>query len=78
MHKRDKCQIDSFETHMKNVKPFVDQLYVIPSTDPLLYIKSVVSEQDIEQGSCCYARGDDMKEFPGRWVHIKNGYYGYY
>ena len=51
---------------MKNVKPFVDQLYVIPTTEHLLYIKSVVSEQDIEQGSCCYARGDDMKEFPGR------------
>ena len=62
---------------MKNVKPFVDQLYVIPSTEHLLYIKSVVSEQDIEQGSCCYARGDDMKEFPGRCVHIKHGYFGY-
>lgn len=66
---KNKYTIDNLETRMKNVKPFVDQLYVIPSTDPLLYIKSVVSEQDIEQGSCCYARGDDMKEFPGRdWV----------
>lgn len=54
---------------MKNVKPYVDQLYVIPSTDPLLYIKSMVSPQDIETGSCCYARGDDMLAFPGReWV----------
>eukprot|EP00586_Coscinodiscus_wailesii_P006286 CAMPEP_0172483190 /NCGR_PEP_ID=MMETSP1066-20121228/10076_1 /TAXON_ID=671091 /ORGANISM="Coscinodiscus wailesii, Strain CCMP2513" /LENGTH=416 /DNA_ID=CAMNT_0013246917 /DNA_START=199 /DNA_END=1449 /DNA_ORIENTATION=- len=66
---KNKYTIDNLETRMKNVKPFVDQLYVIPSTDPLLYIKSVVSEQDIEEGSCCYARGDDMLNFPGReWV----------
>lgn len=66
---KKKYPIDELETRMKNVKPFVDQIYVIPSTDPLLYIKSMVSEQDIESGQCCYARGDDMLEFPGRpWV----------
>jgi cytidyltransferase-like protein len=66
---KNKCTIDNLETRMQNVKPFVDQLFVIPSTDPLLYIKSVVSDQDIESGSCCYARGDDMLQFPGReWV----------
>lgn len=66
---KNKYTIDNLETRMKNVKPFVDQLFVIPSTDPLLYIKSVVSDQDIETGSCCYARGDDMLNFPGReWV----------
>lgn len=66
---KNKYTIDNLETRMKNVKPYVDQLYVIPHTDPLLYIKSVVSEQDIEKGSCCYARGDDMLAFPGReWV----------
>jgi len=66
---KNKYTIDNLETRMKNVKPFVDQLFVIPSTDPLLYIKSVVSEQDIATGSCCYARGDDMLNFPGReWV----------
>ena len=66
---KNKYTIDNLETRMKNVKPFVDQLYVIPSTDPLLYIQSVVSEQDIEAGKCCYARGDDMLQFPGReWV----------
>jgi len=66
---KNKYTIDNLETRMKNVKPFVDQLYVIPSTDPLLYIKSMVSEQDIETGACCYARGDDMLQFPGReWV----------
>ncbi|KAL3931016.1 MAG: hypothetical protein SGARI_004313 [Bacillariaceae sp.] len=66
---KKKYTIDNLETRMKNVKPFVDQIYVIPSTDPLLYIKSVVSDQDIASGSCCYARGDDMLNFPGRdWV----------
>lgn len=66
---KNKYTIDNLETRMKNVKPFVDQIYVIPSTDPELYLKSMVSEQDIETGACCYARGDDMLQFPGReWV----------
>jgi len=66
---KNKYPIDDLETRMHNVKPFVDQLFVIPSTDPLIYIKSMVSEQDIETGRCCYARGDDMLHFPGReWV----------
>lgn len=66
---KNKYTIDNLETRMANVKPFVDQLYVIPSTDPLLYIQSVVSQQDIDTGSCCYARGDDMLQFPGReWI----------
>lgn len=66
---KNKYTIDNIETRMKNVKPFVDQIYVIPSTDPELYLKSMVSEQDILSGKCCYARGDDMLQFPGReWV----------
>lgn len=66
---KSKYTIDNLATRMENVKPFVDQLFVIPSTDPLLYIKSMVSEQDIATGACCYARGDDMLDFPGReWV----------
>jgi cytidyltransferase-like protein len=66
---KNKYTIDNLETRMENVKPFVDQLFVIPSTDPLVYIKSMVSTQDIETGACCYARGDDMLQFPGReWV----------
>ena len=66
---KNKYTIDNLETRMNNVKPFVDQLFVIPSTDPLMYIKSMVSEQDIATGACCYARGDDMLQFPSRdWV----------
>jgi cytidyltransferase-like protein len=66
---KNKYTIDNLETRMALVKPFVDQIYVIPSTNPLLYIQSMVSQQDIEMGTCCYARGDDMLAFPGReWV----------
>lgn len=66
---KNKHTIDNLETRMENVKPYVDQLFVIASTDPLPYIKAMVSEQDIETGACCYARGDDMKDFPSRsWV----------
>eukprot|EP00536_Pseudo-nitzschia_multiseries_P007080 jgi/Psemu1/319046/estExt_fgenesh1_pm.C_1600005 len=66
---KNKYTIDNLETRMANVKPFADQIYVIPSTDPLVYIKNMVSDQDIAHGSCCYARGDDMLNFPSReWV----------
>lgn len=66
---KNKYTIDNLETRMNNVKPFADQIYVIPSTDPLIYIKNMVSDQDIANGSCCYARGDDMLNFPSReWV----------
>ena len=68
---KSKDTIEDLETRINNVKPFVDQIFVIPSTDPLIYIKAMVSEQDISTGSCCYARGDDMLDFPGReWVEI--------
>jgi cytidyltransferase-like protein len=63
---KGKYTIDNLETRMANVKPFVDQLFVIPSTEPTLFLKSMVSQQDIDMGLCCYARGDDMLEFPGR------------
>jgi cytidyltransferase-like protein len=63
---KNKYTIDNLETRMKNVKPFADQIFVIPSTDPELYLKSMVSEHDILAGKCCYARGDDMLQFPGR------------
>ena len=63
---KNKYTIDNLDVRMKNVKPFADQIYVIPSTDPLKYTQSMVSDQDIANGSCCYARGDDMLNFPSR------------
>mmetsp|Transcript_27504 Transcript_27504/g.54978 ORF Transcript_27504/g.54978 Transcript_27504/m.54978 type:complete len:459 (+) Transcript_27504:77-1453(+) len=66
---KKKYPIDNLEKRMANVKPHVDMIYVIPSTDPMPYIQMMVSPQDIEAGLCCYARGDDMLQFPGRdWV----------
>jgi cytidyltransferase-like protein len=66
---KNKTTIENLETRMANIKPLVDQIFVIPSTDPLVYIKSMVSQQDIYTGACCYARGDDMLDFPGRqWI----------
>jgi glycerol-3-phosphate cytidylyltransferase-like family protein len=66
---KNKPTIDNLETRIDLVKPFVDQIFVIPSTDPLPYIKAMVSQQDIDSGTCCYARGDDMLDFPSReWV----------
>jgi len=66
---KNKYTIDNLEKRIQMVKPFVDQLFVIPSTDPLIYIQAAVSQQDIDAGSCCYVRGDDMLQFPGReWV----------
>lgn len=63
---KNKYTIDNLETRMEMVKPYVDQLFVIPSTDPLPYIKNMISDQDVANGSCCYARGDDMLNFPAR------------
>mmetsp|Transcript_19998 Transcript_19998/g.25769 ORF Transcript_19998/g.25769 Transcript_19998/m.25769 type:complete len:412 (+) Transcript_19998:167-1402(+) len=66
---KGKYTIDNLETRMENIKPFVDQAFVIPSTDPEVYIQAMVSQQDIDSGACCYGRGDDMLEFPSRpWV----------
>jgi len=66
---KKKYPIDNLEKRMNNVKLYVDQIYVIPSTDPLPFIKAAVSAQDIDAGLCCYARGDDMLNFPSRdWV----------
>ncbi|GKY98569.1 hypothetical protein MPSEU_000813700 [Mayamaea pseudoterrestris] len=66
---KSKAPIDKLEDRMENIRPYVDQIFVIPSTDPMPFVKAMVSRQDIVAGSCCYARGDDMLEFPGRdWV----------
>ena len=66
---KNKQPIDNLAKRMAAVKPYVDQIFVIPHTDPLEFIKAAVSTQDIEVGMCCYARGDDMLNFPSRdWV----------
>ena len=61
-----KRTIDNLERRIANVKPFYDQVFVIPSTDPTPYLRAMVSDQDVREGTCCYVRGADMPRFPGR------------
>lgn len=66
---KGKHTVEDLETRMARVKPFADQLYVVPHTDPSLYVRCFVSDQDVQAGACCYVRGDDSLSFPGReWV----------
>lgn len=48
---KQKDTIENLETRMANIKPFCDQIFVIPSTDPLPYIRAMVSEQDLVTGA---------------------------
>jgi len=66
---KNKHPVDNLETRIKNIKPFVDIVFVIPDTEPTTYIKAAVSQQDIEKHQVCYVRGEDMPDFPSRaWV----------
>lgn len=47
---KQKNTIENLETRIAKVKPYVDQIFVIPSTDPLPYIRAMVSEQDLVTG----------------------------
>ena len=59
---KKKRPIQFLSERMAQIKPLVDQIYVIPATDPTAFIRNMVSEQD----DCCYVRGEDMRNFPGR------------
>ena len=63
---KNKMPIDDLERRMANVKPYVDQIFVIPHTEPTPYLKSMVSDRDVSNNACCYVRGEDMIQFPGR------------
>ncbi|KAJ3176663.1 hypothetical protein HDU85_006854 [Gaertneriomyces sp. JEL0708] len=63
---KGKYPIDPLEVRIKTLKPHCDMIFIIPSTDPTLYIESMISDQDVERRSACYVRGDDMPEFPSR------------
>ena len=60
--------VDPLPVRLRNVKRFADQVYVIPDTDPSTYIEAMVSPADVAARQCCYVRGEDMPEFPGRAV----------
>lgn len=63
---KHKHTVDDLETRIANIKPFCDSVFVIPSTDPTPYLRAMVSEQDIRDGTACFVRGADMPLFPGR------------
>jgi len=61
---KKKYPVDPLEKRMENLKKHVDQVYVIPSTDPTPYISAAIDRTKISDS--CYLRGDDMPNFPAR------------
>lgn len=57
-------QHQPLETRINSILPHIDQLYVIPSTDPSLYLKAMLHPYDTPNTGC-FIRGDDMQNFPG-------------
>lgn len=51
------------------IRPYCDETFVIPHTDPTPDIQCAVPPADILARRCVYVRGDDMPSFPAReWV----------
>ena len=55
----------TIDVRMKNVKKYVDFVYVIPDKDPTLFLECVLQEDD-NKDNACFIRADDMPNFPGR------------
>ena len=49
---------------VKNLKKHVDHIYIIPDTDPTLYLFSILSKYDNKFNSC-FVRANDNINFPG-------------
>jgi len=62
---KNRWPIDPLEKRIANVKQYVDEVFVIPSTDPTPYVLAMVSVKEGETG--IYIRGDDMPHFPGKF-----------
>ena len=58
-------EYDDHETRMSNVKKFADHVFLIASTDPTFYLKSVIGPHD-NFGNSCFVRANDNIDFPGR------------
>lgn len=54
---------DIIDVRIKNVKKYADQVYVIPSTKPDLFLECMINKENNKK---VYIRADDMKQFPGR------------
>lgn len=61
---KQKYPVDPLEKRMANLKKHVDQVYVIPATDPTPYISAAIDRNKVAES--CYLRGDDMPHFPAR------------
>ncbi len=59
------CEHEPIDVRMQNIKKYADRVYVIPDTDPTLYIKCMISDSDNKENAC-FIRGDDMKNFPSK------------
>jgi len=56
---------DDLATRIGNIRPFVDHVFIVPSTDPSLALCAALHPEDSIE-SACYVRADDMPDFPGR------------
>ncbi|MCG6870778.1 MAG: adenylyltransferase/cytidyltransferase family protein [Gammaproteobacteria bacterium] len=56
---------DDLSTRIENIRPFIDLVFIVPSTDPTRALRSILRSDDNLE-SACYVRGDDMPDFPGR------------
>lgn len=58
---------DPIEVRMAKLRAYVDQVYVIPDRDPTFFLQCMVLPEDnLVTNTSCYARADDMPNFPGR------------
>jgi len=55
---------DKLETRLANVKKYADQVFIVPSTDPEIYILAAISLKEGE--TALYVRGDDLLNFPAK------------
>jgi len=58
---------EPIQTRMAKIRPYVDNVYVVPDCDPTFFLQCMVLPEDnLETMTSCYARADDMPNFPGR------------
>lgn len=57
--------LQTLEIRMKHVKPYVNELYPVYSSDPTKYLRDFIEENEYKY-DFIYIRGDDWREFPGK------------
>lgn len=69
LKKLTKNQHESLNIRINKLKPYVDYIFIIPSTNPSQYLENIINKNDNMINSC-YIRGDDMIDFPGKQIII--------